>query len=139
MKIFLKKKGFTLVPAGQSDLDTLKKIDNDKIVECDMRQSRNVEFHRLFFAMLRVAFDNWWGRPAYKSTDELLIALKYEIGHVHRSFLFNGKIMTEAKSISFKNMDNIEFKEFFDRCSNCLSKHLGIHVLDLLKESEERK
>jgi len=139
LKLFLKKNGYNLLPAGQSDLEILSKIDNGKIVECDIKQPRNVELHRLFFAMLRIAFDNWQRQPSYKSIDELLIALKYEVGFVEKSFLFNKKIVSIPRSISFTETDNIEFKEFFNKCSYVLSDHLGMHVMDLLNESEKNK
>ena len=50
-KLWVRRKDWTLVPDGDTSLDALSGIPNDKVLYVEIKQPRNVQHHRLFFAL----------------------------------------------------------------------------------------
>jgi len=100
-----------LVPAYESDLETLKLLNNDSVIEVDFRVKRNPKLHKKFFALIDLLFDN---QEHYKSKDQLRKKLTIAAGYYEESFNhFTGKYDIEAKSISFSSMDDVEFRQLY--------------------------
>ena len=56
MKVFLVKQGNnSFLPSHDSDYETLKKIKVGVTVSCEIKQPRNIGFHRKFFALINLA------------------------------------------------------------------------------------
>ena len=58
MEILCRVTAQGLVPIYDSDLDEKKKLREGDTVMCSIRKPRNYEFHKKFFALVRLTFDN---------------------------------------------------------------------------------
>lgn len=91
--------------------------------ELDIVTPRNAKFHRLFFALLNLAYEN---QELYKSMKHFRKDLIKAAGFYHEEMNhFTGKMELEADSISFSKMDEIEFKEVYDRVLDVIWNLLG--------------
>ena len=59
MKLTLiKQLNNTFKLAYDSDYDKAKKIKVGEAYECEIKQSRNIKFHRKYFALINMVYDN---------------------------------------------------------------------------------
>lgn len=114
MKIFVKKTLSGLVPASRTEFDKLQesKLKLGDFYEVEIKKKRNVKFHRKFFALLNICFEN---QEQFDSIEEFRAYLTMKSGFVKVVDTGNGQMFL-PKSISFSKMDNTEFSEFYDRC-----------------------
>jgi len=73
MEIYLIKTGFGLRGWTPEDEDKLRKIKANDVVKCELTKPRNVLFHRKFFALLQLTFEN---QVKYSNLEDLLIEVK---------------------------------------------------------------
>lgn len=59
MKLTAVKRGGSFHPTDQSGIESIKSISDGCVVMLDIRASRNIRFHRKFFAMLNLGFEYW--------------------------------------------------------------------------------
>lgn len=109
-----------LVPADQEAADWFAKVRMGQAVNAQVRLPRNGKFHRLFFAMLNVAYANhdWpeietkFGRV--KCSAEMF--RKYVIvkaGHYEADLTPHGEVRVVPKSIAWAKMDEAEFAKLY--------------------------
>jgi len=111
MKISLVKQlNGTFKLAYDSDFEIAKKIKAGYIIEYQFKQVRNVKFHRLFFSLLNLVFDN---QEIYTNLDHLRHDLTVDAGYYDLTYNFNGEEVKRPKSISFSSMDETEFKKLY--------------------------
>lgn len=141
MKILCQVTELGLMPMYDSDLEEKRKLKIGSTVLCDVKKPRNYKFHKKFFALLRLTFDNL---PHHLheslniySEEDLLLSLKIDLGI---SFVVNisGHDVYREGSISFAAMDEAEFEGFYHRCVNViLHRYLkGTGRQDLIDEVE---
>lgn len=111
VEVYLRKgMGGVLVPADQRSKDRLDKYKNGTVLRTELTKPRNYQFHKKFFAMRDVAFEN---QERYTDDEEfrkeLIIAAGYYVEHHH----LDGTVSREAKSMSFGAMDDNEFGELY--------------------------
>ena len=58
MKFDCAKKGIYLVPATDADKSKFAKVTQGEIVQVEFDRKRNTQFHRKFFALLNIGFEN---------------------------------------------------------------------------------
>lgn len=94
MHITLTKTQLGFIPTFPSDYENFQKIKNNETVEVILRKPRNLLFHRKYFALLRLIFANLPERfrGKIKNEDDLLIAIKFAIGHTEKVFGLHGEI-----------------------------------------------
>lgn len=111
MKINLIKKLGVLKPLDPIDVDYFYKLKEDTVYSCEIKKLRNPRFHRMFFAMINICFDN---QEIFKDIEyfrkEMLKASGYYNSYVNHK----GITQYEAKSISFGSMDQDEFKTVYE-------------------------
>lgn len=95
-----------------SDWEKIKKIKAGEEFKCSITRPRNIKFHRRFFALINMVFEN---QEVYDNVDRMRQQLTMAAGYYESFFNHKGIECFEAKSISFAKMDNDEFKIFFDR------------------------
>ena len=121
-----------LKPAFDEDLEHFKKLPKDGYFEIKYTKRRNVRFHRKFFALLKIAFEN---QSDYRLMEDLRRDLIISSGHydevVNR---ITGEVYKIAKSISFSNMDDTEFNLIYNDVKEVIVKWLGIDNEDLETE-----
>lgn len=109
--IFKKTLG-ALRPADDAAAQALQKIPMDKEVAIKIKRPRNIRHHRLFFALLKIVFEN---QEVYKSEAALLAAIKIATGHCTPIVLTDGTRAFIPSSISFAAMDQTQFDAFYER------------------------
>jgi hypothetical protein len=118
----VKQPGGTLQPANQQDSETLAKVKNGNVVLVDFVQPRNAKFHRKFFAMLGFAYEYWTPEPVLlegmtiepeKNFDRFRKDVLILAGYRHAVVNIKNEVRYEADSISFANMDDMQFQDVY--------------------------
>lgn len=133
-----------LVPMYDSDYEEKHRLHEGETVLCTIRKPRNYEFHKKFFALVRLTFNNL---PEHlvrmlnvRSEEDMLDAYKLELG-LYTLVWHGRRPVVKLGSISFTAMDETEFQKFYDRCVDItLTTFLrGTSRQDLLEEVENFK
>lgn len=138
MKNLLFKKTLSgLVPYDGRTQSYVEKIGLDRVVTCEMKQPRNYEFHKKFFAMLDIVYSNLPHEleNKFKNQDELLTELKLQTGWRDKFTTLGGREFWLPKSISFSSMDHQEFDKFYNRCLDVVQKH----IIPMIDKEELKK
>lgn len=125
MKVLVVKtqSGF-LKPAYGSDSDSFSKMPYNEIFEIEFTKRRNIRFHRKFFSLMKLAFEN---QEAYLTMEKMRKDIIKHAGYSETETDFiTGEVTTVAKSISFSNVDEIEFSEIYENCKKVICSWLGI-------------
>ncbi len=145
MDILCKVTPYGLVPLYESDLDMKKHLKVGATVRCSVRNPRNYEHHKKFFALVRLTFDNLPGNLAeywhiYNEQD-MLRRFKRDLGYYTTSVNERGETEIEYQSISFAAMEQHEFEQFYTQCVDLvLHRYIkGIDKQDLIEEVEKFK
>lgn len=108
-----------LVPASELDAEEVQKLPLGEVYTTEFKKMRNWRFHRKFFAMLGIAFDNMpddiKDARNIHTMDGMLIDLKLLLGHYDLFVSLEGVAMYVPKSISFAAMDEDDFQQFYQR------------------------
>ena len=152
MKAAFVKHFGALRPADEQAETILAKIAEGTTVMADVTRPRNVQHHRLLFALLKLTVDN---TDRYPTVATLLSALKLATGHydvvmVRRSWwarILAGLGLQETDdmpvlipaSISFTSMDQTAFDDFYSRCLDIIIRDIlpGTDRDDLEREVYE--
>jgi hypothetical protein len=130
MKIFVKKTLQGLIPADRTEFDKLQdcKLKLGEYYEVEIKKKRNIKFHRKLFSLLNLCFNN---QEHFNSIDELRAYVTMKAGYFVRTSTPDGEFFT-PKSISFSNMDQVEFDDFYDKVFQQIIKLLDCEDEDLL-------
>ncbi len=145
MDIFCQVTNYGLVPLYDSDLDAKKRLKIGSVVKCKISNPRNYEFHKKFFALIRLTFDNLPAHLAEKwninSEEDMLRRFKRDLGYYTNTINEYGEHEIEYLSISFAAMEQHDFEDFYRQCINLvLYKYIrGIDKEDLIIEIERFK
>ena len=101
-----------LIAAYDSDLETIKKLKVGQEYQIDIKQPRNINFHRKFFALINLTFDN---QEIYDNIDFMRKELTKACGFYDVFRNHKGNLVYEAKSISFAKMDELEFEQLYNK------------------------
>ena len=108
MKFLAVKKFGNLHPLYES---SLFKIKEGETVEIEVKRSRNIGFHRKFFAMLNLCFDN---QEVFDNIEYFREELLKASGYFNKYINHKGIECYKAKSISFANMSQDEFETLYE-------------------------
>lgn len=136
MKILVQKtmSGF-LKPAYESDYDAFKKMPVNETFQIEYTKGRNVLFHRKFFALLKLAFEN---QIDYRTIEDLRRDLIITSGYYEEQInKITGECYKTAKSISFSNCDELEFNEIYNAVKNVISRWLGVTNEEIENEIQQ--
>lgn len=112
--------GFT--PAYGSDHEQAKKIKIGEAAEADIRRPRNYQFHKKFFALLNIGWENTPEIDMPFETYRRWVTMRagfYKVFHTPKGELY------EPESISFANMDDDAFAEVYSRVLDVILKDTG--------------
>jgi two-component SAPR family response regulator len=130
MKIFMVKGlNNNLICAYNSDYDAFKKLKTNQIIEVEIKQKRNVKFHKKFFALINLAYHN---QDTYNNIDDMREDLIIDAGFYRTTDNKRSETVKKALSISFASMDDIEFNELYSRVADVIVKWLGIEKQDIV-------
>lgn len=130
--VMLVKRLNGLHAADDAAADVVRALAQGEVIRANIRKPRNLQFHRKFFALLQLVYES---TELWPSVDELLIDLKFRLGHVDAVQLSSGEVVKLPKSISFAKMDDVEFSQFFDRSMRVLCEMAGGIEEDGLREA----
>lgn len=145
MDILCKVTPYGLVPLYDSDFNMKKHLKVGSTVKCNVRNPRNYEHHKKFFALVRLTFENlpcnlaeYWH---IHNEEDMLRRFKRDLGYYTTSVNERGEKEIEYQSISFSAMEQHEFEHFYNQCVDLvLFKYIkGIDEQDLIEEIEKFK
>ena len=120
--------------AYNSDYENAKKIPLNEPIEFEFKRVRNYKFHKKFFALINLVFEN---QEQYINIEHLRKDLIISAGYYDLRFNIEGVEIQEAKSISFAKMDEAEFSELYNRIIDVVVKWLGIERQDIIDNIEQ--
>jgi hypothetical protein len=124
MKLHVIKTQTGLKPAYDSDYEIYSKIPLNEVFEIEYRKPRNLLFHRKYFALMKLAFEN---QTDYRNLNELRRDISIVAGYYDEVVnKVTGEVYKMPKSISFSQMDEIEFSELYERTKDVICKWLGV-------------
>lgn len=127
MKIYMKRKAHQFEPLFLSDLEKLCKIKENDWVEVSIKKKRNIKFHRKFFALLNMIFEN---QHYFTTLEDLREWLTIEAGH-YKSVRTPRGMTKMAKSISFANMDEHDFNQFYQSFCDAIIREFNFNQKDI--------
>jgi hypothetical protein len=134
MDIYFVKTSSTLAsPAYDDDKEKFDKLKTGDIFKATVKKVRNPKFHRKYFALINMLFDN---QSRFENKEKLRDYLTIKAGFYDETFTDVGILLT-PKSISFDKMDDYEFGELFDITLKVIEKEFGIDnesILDHLND-----
>ena len=118
MDIYCRVTDIGMVPMYDSDYDEKQRLKVGDTVLCSIKRPRNYEFHKKFFALLRLTVTNLphliQQQMQIFTEEDMLDCLKVDLG-LYTTVLHGGKQIIKTGSISFAKMDESEFERFFQR------------------------
>ena len=121
-------------PAYDSDYDKAKKIALNEPFVFTYKKPRNYLFHKKFFGLLNMVFEN---QEQYSNLDHLRHDLIIEAGFYEIRYGLHGEELKEAKSISFSSMDEVDFSELYNRVIDVIVKYFKFEKEDVLENIEK--
>ena len=120
--------------AYDSDLEKAKKIKPLKEVKCKITQPRNIKFHRKFFALINLVYDN---QEHYNNIEHLRRDLTVASGYYTKRITIHGEEITEPKSISFSKMSELEFSELYSAMLDSIEKYFNFDKESVKEQIEQ--
>lgn len=126
------KRGIYLLPATDTDKSKFAKIGQGEIVQVEFDRKRNTLFHRKFFALLNIGFEN---QDVFQSPDIYREYVLIAIGFCDVFILPNGNPNYKAKSISYEKLpDNNEFEVVYNDTLTFIANQLSLTNEELTNE-----
>ena len=115
-----------LVPKYDSDREEFSRLKRNTDVLVEVGKKRNYEFHKKFFALLKLTYDNFPESMEDKlnvhSAEDFRTRLKIDLGLYEVSHYGNLSVIV-PKSIAFDKMDETEFEKFYKMSVNHILKN----------------
>ncbi len=132
MKLFLtKRQDGSFMPSYPSDHDKAKRFKVDQEVEVTARKARNPQFHRKFFALLNMTFEN---QEHFDNPEDLRAWVIMKSGYYNIVPAPNGQPIYLPKSIAFDQMDEFEFSELYSKALDVIGQFLGVQNKEIERE-----
>lgn len=120
-----------LVPLGDDDYETKRKLKVGEAYTVDVKIARNVEFHRKYFAMVAYAWEFLTEKEVetFKTKENFRKYLEISAGHCEVIYHPRLQEFVEVpKSISFGSMDNAAFSDLYERVKDVIFSIIGGRV-----------
>ena len=133
-EMLMKRDGGVLRPYTDIDHDMFKAIDTKQPVLVTVHQARNPEHHAKFWA-LATAVANF---SDFVDAEDAVEWAKLHIPNMHKEYtLRDGRLAIRTKSINFASMDQVKFRNFYDRALWLWSEKIGCDPETLLAQTEQ--
>ena len=135
MEIYLVKTlGGVFKPSHDTDYEKFKKLKSEQTYKCKVTQPRNVKFHRKYFALINLVYQN---QERYDNADDLRHDLTVASGYYTQRLNLEGEIITEAKSISFSSMKQDDFNSLYSATLDAIVKYFSFDRDSMIEEIEQ--
>jgi hypothetical protein len=136
MECFLIKKNNTYFPSLPEDEEKLKFWHDGEILKITAIKPRNGKFHRKFFALLNIAFNN---QDKYDNFEDFRCEIILRCGFYKEHVTVKGVLIYIPKSIAFSTMDELEFESLYQKAIDIILKYFCIgSTEDELNKQVER-
>jgi hypothetical protein len=136
MKVLVRKQlNGSLMPADDVAQEALRKVKPGIDCWIELRVARHPRFHRLYFALIKLTFDN---QERYTNAEQFRKAVQMAAGHVDELVGLDGAIYQIPRSIAWDQLDETEFGELFPQVMRVCATILGEMDVDVLREEVER-
>lgn len=130
----VKKLNNSLVCAFDSDFEEFKKIKANETIEVEIVKKRNIKFHRKFYALIKMVYQN---QEQYSNIQYLRKDLIIESGFYEIRYGIHGEEIKEAKSISFASMNEFEFSELYNSVLDTIVRCFNFDRQDIIENVEK--
>ena len=124
----------TFKVAYDTDYDKMKRIKVGDFLQCEIKKPRNYMFHKKFFALLNMIYQN---QERYKNIDHLRNDLTIEAGYYTLRDNLKGEQVYEANSISFAQMNEETFNEYYNKCLDVIVKYFNFDKQSIIDNVEQ--
>jgi hypothetical protein len=126
-RVYLYRSGFCFLPAYSSDTDILSQFREGEVIAVEVKKARNYNNHKRFFALLKLGFEaqNNFTSPDWFREFILIKSGNFESCQTPDGFMYR------AKSISFANMDEVEFRELYRTVSQTIIDYCKVSQKDI--------
>jgi hypothetical protein len=130
MRFFAKNTEHGLKPLYPADQDESKKLSLNEVYEVDIKKKRNIGFHRRFFALLNLGWQNTSLDMPFETYRKYIImkAGYFEVYHTEKGAFY------DSKSISFSSMDQDQFEEVYSRVLDVIAKDIDTEKESIVNE-----
>jgi hypothetical protein len=118
----------TFKPTYDSDYEAAKKIKVGEEQIFKTTKQRNPKFHRKFFALINMVFQN---QERFNNMEILRKELIIEAGYYTEYTDLHGTVQKSAHSISFSNMDEYEFNTVYNKVLDVVCLHFHFDKEDI--------
>jgi hypothetical protein len=124
MKILLKNTESGLIPLYDDDYDKKKMLKIGEYYKATITKSRNISFHRKYFALINTAWEYLTEnqqKGLSNSKDVFREAVQVSAGHYKMAYNIEKNMWFQvADSISFDSMDELAFRELYERVKDVI-------------------
>jgi len=124
MKMLMRHDGTYLIPSSAESVEAYEKLKEGEYT-VEVRKARNPGHHRKGFKLLHLAFEN---QEKYDTFEHFVTEIKLQCGWYEEHVTLGGKTIYQPKSLSFADMDQTEFEEFYNKALRVLTKYFGYDV-----------
>ena len=122
MKVFMVRTMNGLLPDDERATEALRGIKIGQTVAVEVTRPRNIQHHRLYWAMCSKI-----GNALDVEPENISDVLKLRTGHFVVVQTKSGPVHL-PRSISFAKMDQAQFREFFERCCRVITAEWLPHM-----------
>ena len=131
MKLLVVSTPRGLVPLGDDDYEEKKKLKLGQTYSVEVKVTRNVDFHRKYFALISYAWEflNEQETERFRTKENFRKYVEVAAGHC--DVIFHPRLQEYVeipKSISFGKMDNAEFSDLYKRVKDVIFSIIGNRV-----------
>lgn len=124
MRLFCKNTAGGLIPMYDSDYEEKRKLKVGKEYQVEIKEARNLKFHRKYFALINCAWEyqNEQIRAFFHESKEVFRkTVEVQAGWCEKVYNLSLRSWTEVpKSISFGSMSADEFNDLYERVKDVL-------------------
>lgn len=96
--------------------ERVKKWKVGDVVTCEVRRPRSQAFHRLYFGLLNMIYENSeWCEERWPTFERFREAVQMQAGHFEETVSMAGTTLYRPSSIAFHKMDEDSFAKLFAR------------------------
>lgn len=121
-KLYLKCTLTGFIPADEASAEIKRKYKVGEVYRGEIVKPRSYKHHKLCFALLGLTFDN---QERYTNFDKFRKAVALEAGHTEELISIDGVLTILPRSLSYDELDEIEFSEVMPRLMTVCANILG--------------
>ena len=119
----------TFKAAFDSDYEYIKKLKQGEIYFFEVKRERNIGFHRKFFALIKMVYEN---QEHYINQNDLRDDLLIDAGHYTKIITYWGEERKKAVSLSFASMSQDQFDDMYRDVLDIIIKHFNFDKQEII-------